>query len=52
MHLTHVVAVHAVGVGSTGSARATASAEPRVPSYAGTTRLATAQARTLDRAAR
>ena len=50
MHLTHVVA-------STPSARfdrlgkGDGSAEPRVPSYAGTTRLATAQARTLDRAA-
>jgi N-acetyl-anhydromuramyl-L-alanine amidase AmpD len=50
MHLIHVVA-------STPSARfdplgkGDGSAEPRVPSYAGTTRLTTAQARTLDRAA-
>jgi N-acetyl-anhydromuramyl-L-alanine amidase AmpD len=51
MHLTHVVS-------STPSARfdplgkGDGNAEPRVPSYAGTTPLTTAQARTLDRAAR
>ncbi len=50
MHLTHVVAASPPGAPDR-LGKGDGGAEPRVPAYAGSTPLATAQAHTLDRAA-